>query len=282
MDQHNPLPLGKAEVILFATDGSDYTEGAAQEAIFFSQACGAKLIILYVVSIDSEVAATVHAQSAGAIQELKPYFENMEKMAADHDIECETVTVQSYQPEKTIVEEAYRHKADIIIMGRHGKRGLRQLLVGSMTAKVIGQGYPKVLVVPKDFMITGENILLATDGSEFSDLATKEALSLAKLCKALKKLIVYSGAKRESDRQSAEDLVDSVKAQMEENGVGGRCEYITDVGSPAERIVAIAQEKNVDLIIMGGFGKGFSKLLMGHVTERVIGKTHCAVLVIEK
>ncbi|MCI5132967.1 MAG: universal stress protein [Candidatus Electrothrix sp. EH2] len=36
------------------------------------------------------------------------------------------------------------------------------------------------------------------------------------------------------------------------------------------------------MILMGGHGKGLTKLLMGHVTEKVIGKAHCAVLVIEK
>jgi nucleotide-binding universal stress UspA family protein len=36
------------------------------------------------------------------------------------------------------------------------------------------------------------------------------------------------------------------------------------------------------MIIIGGHGKGLSKLLMGHVTERVIDKAHCAILVIEK
>jgi nucleotide-binding universal stress UspA family protein len=36
------------------------------------------------------------------------------------------------------------------------------------------------------------------------------------------------------------------------------------------------------MIIIGGHGKGLSKLLMGHVTERVIDMAHCAILVIEK
>jgi nucleotide-binding universal stress UspA family protein len=37
----------------------------------------------------------------------------------------------------------------------------------------------------------------------------------------------------------------------------------------------------VDVILVSGHGKGLSKLLMGHVTEKVIGKAHCAVLVLE-
>ena len=33
--------FGEVEVIALATDGSEYSDGAVQEAIFFSQACGA-------------------------------------------------------------------------------------------------------------------------------------------------------------------------------------------------------------------------------------------------
>ncbi|MCI5131137.1 MAG: universal stress protein, partial [Candidatus Electrothrix sp. EH2] len=47
-------------------------------------------------------------------------------------------------------------------------------------------------------------------------------------------------------------------------------------------ITQTAKDKEVDIILMGGHGKGLSKLLMGHVTEKVIGKAHCAVLVVEK
>ena len=36
------------------------------------------------------------------------------------------------------------------------------------------------------------------------------------------------------------------------------------------------------MILIGGHGKGLTKLLMGHVTKKVIGRGHCAVLAIEK
>ncbi len=282
MKKYQTHPLGEAQTILFATDGSSFTEGAAQEAIFFSQACNAKLIILYVVPIDTEVASAVHALSTEKTSEIQPYFDSMKKMCADHDISCETFVMQSYQPEKTIVQEATKHNADIIIMGRHGKRGLRQLLVGSMTAKIIGQGFSKVLVVPKDFIISGDTILLATDGSEFSKTAALEVVSLSKNCASLKNIVVLSVAKRASGLEKAKEVIRETKALLEENEVDVPCEYLSEVGSPAELIAQKAQELSTDIIVMGGYGKELSKLLMGHVTERVIGKAHCAVLVIAK
>jgi nucleotide-binding universal stress UspA family protein len=199
--------IGEAKTILLATDGSPYAEGAVQEAIFLSQACPADLIVLYVIGVDSEVASSVHAKTTEKAREILPHLNNIKKMASDHDINCETVILRSYQPEKTIVKEAKKRKADIIIMGRHGKRGLRQLLVGSMTAKVIGQRFPMVLVVPKDYMISGNTILLATDGSKFSNMALKETISFAKKCPTLKNIIIISIAKREAELKKAKKVI---------------------------------------------------------------------------
>ncbi|MCI5167581.1 MAG: universal stress protein, partial [Candidatus Electrothrix sp. GM3_4] len=56
--------MNKSEVIALATDGSSYTDGAVQETIFLAQACGAKIIVLHVIPIDSETATGAHASSA--------------------------------------------------------------------------------------------------------------------------------------------------------------------------------------------------------------------------
>ena len=53
------------------------------------------------------------------------------------------------------------------------------------------------------------------------------------------------------------------------------------VGDPVKAIVAAAREREVDMILLGGRGKGgIAKMLKGHVTENVIGQAHCAVLVV--
>ncbi len=66
MTEHSTYPMGKIKTIALATDGSDYTDGAAQEAIFFAQACGAKLVVLNVIAIDIEIASQATAAYATA------------------------------------------------------------------------------------------------------------------------------------------------------------------------------------------------------------------------
>ncbi|MCI5133081.1 MAG: universal stress protein, partial [Candidatus Electrothrix sp. EH2] len=170
--------VNASEVIALATDGSAYTDGAVQEAVFLAQSCGGKIVVLNVIPIDSGSATAVHASAAAMRKESKEYIDQIKKIADDHDIPCESIVEESYQPDKTIVELAYKEQADVLIMGRHGKQGLLKLLVGSMTSKVIGHGFPKVLVVPKDFTSGGESALLAVDGSAASQAAADEIIGM--------------------------------------------------------------------------------------------------------
>ena len=281
MTENNTQLMGQVDIIALATDGSEYCDGAVQEAIFLGQACGARIVVLSVIGIDSEIATSAHATSMTKRQQTSEYLENIKKMVNDNDIECEVVIEESYQPDKTIVELAYSHNADVLIMGRHGKKGLLKLLVGSMTSKVIGHGFPQVLVVPRNFAIGGDRILLATDGSEFSENAVDEAISMGIHCSTLKEIYTVSVASSEDKLDHARELTEKVCAKVKEQATNISCHPMALTGRAAEVIVATAKEKEVDIILVGGHGKGLSKLLMGHVTEKVIGKAHCAVLVIE-
>ena len=275
--------MNKSEVIALATDGSPYTDGAVQETIFLAQACGAKIVVLHVIPIDSESATGVHASSAATRLETKKYMDNISKLADDSGIPCKIIFEESYQPDKSIVELAYKHQADILIMGRHGKQGLLKLLVGSMTSKVIGHGFPKVLVVPKDFSIGGNKVLLAVDGSDASVAAADEIIGMGLHCTNLKEAYVLSVAQSESGLEQAQALAQATCTKGREQAPSVKFHPMSLIGKPAADVIAkAAEEKEVDMILIGGHGKGLTKLLMGHVTEKVIGRAHCAVLVIEK
>ncbi|MDU9047830.1 MAG: universal stress protein [Candidatus Electrothrix sp. Rat3] len=284
MPEHNTHLLGEAEIIALATDGSSYTDGAVQETIFLAQGCGAKIVVLNVIAVDSESATGLRASSVALSQEVSDYLDNIKKMADDSGIECDIVIEGSfYRPEKTIVDLAYKHNADVLVMGRHGKKGLLKLLVGSMTSKVIGQGFPQVLVVPHECSIKGERILVATDGSETGETAVETAISMGKNCSNLREIHVLSVASSEDELEQAQVVAETVCTKGREQAPSTNFYPLALVGKSAADIIAqTAEEKEVDMILIGGHGKGLSKLLMGHVTEKVIGKTHCAVLVLEK
>jgi nucleotide-binding universal stress UspA family protein len=278
--------MGELTTIALATDGSSYNDGAVKEAIFFSRLCGARLIILNIIDIDtgSESGAASSATYASQYREAKKYIENIEKQATENGIPCVVVIEKSFQPDKTIVELADKYQADLIIMGRHGNKSLLnlKLIGGNLTSKVIGHRFPQVLVVPWDYSIKMEKILLATDGSWFGQKALEEALNICAHETTLKEVFVLSVANKEVDLIEARELAETVCHNAREKTVHAVFTPLALVGRTSDVIVETAKGHDAGMIIIGGHGKGLSKLLMGHVTERVIDKAHCAILVIEK
>lgn len=273
--------LGESKTLLLATDGSLFSEGAIQEAIFFGQACRAKVIVLHVVLVQAESIGAANFAVRQGREQLAPHLDRIRAMAKDSGVELEVVVIGSSKPENTIVEQARLREADAILMGRHGKAGRLALLVGSMTGKVIAQGFPRVLVAPKDFIITGTQVLLALNDSPNSRQAAKEALSLGRTCTTLQKITVLTVAEQEKDLEAAQQLADAVCDQAVREQLPVPCEPLVVVGKPAGRIVEVARDRQVDMILIGGWGRRrLSKMLGGQVTEQVIGSAHCAVLVV--
>lgn len=281
MDRFSTSLLGQAKTLLLATDGSHFSDGAVQEAIFFGQACRARVIVLHVIHTEAESIKAANSIVMQRQQEMAPHLDQIRKMARDSGVELEVVAIGSSSPEKTIIEQARLREADVILMGRHGRTGRMSLLVGSMTAKVIGLGFPRVLVVPKDFLITGAHVLLALDGSPNSRQAAQEAISLGRTCSTLQRLTVVSVVKKDDERLQAQKMADEFCSQCRLENLQTACESLVLAGNPAELIVQTARERGIDMILMGGRGKSFmAKMLMGRVTEKVIGLAHCAVLVV--
>ena len=281
MNRFSTSLLGEAKTLLLATDGSVFSDGALQEAIFFGQACAARLIVLYVVKVDVESLKSANAKVTRKQKEIAPYLEDVRKMARDSGVECETVVVGSSVPEHAIVEQARKREADVIIMGRHGRAGRLYLLVGSMTAKVIGLGFPMVLMLPKDFTMTGTHVLVAVDDSPNSRLAVEEALSLGMCCVTLERLTFVAVARRESGLPAARKMVEDICIRGQEKWPHIHFEAVAGVGHPSNIIVRAAEERTVDMIMIGGMASGpLPKMFSGRVTKEVCGWAHCAVLVV--
>lgn len=137
-----------------------------------------------------------------------------------------------------------------------------------------------------------EKLLLATDGSEYSEGAIREAISFAKRCssKLYAMFVVgvitdyetFSPQKVEEAMEGeAKKHLESIRARALSEGVV--CEIILVHGEPHERIVEEAERIKADLIFIGRRGtKGLGKLLIGEVAAKVIGHASCKVFVVPK
>lgn len=280
MDRFSISLLGEARTLLLASDGSHFSDGALQEALFFGQACGARVVLLHVVKVEAESLRSANARVLRRQQEIRPYLDQCRAMARDAGVEMETVVVASSVPENAIIEQAILRRADVIIMGRHAQAGRLYLIVGSMTSKIISFGFPMVLTVPKDFIMTGAHVLVFVDGSPNSRLAVQEAMSLAG-CSTLERLSVVAVAKREKALPEAVAMAEAICAQGRAKWPDVAFMPVGTVGHPSNVIVRTAIENKADLIIMGGMDKGvWSKMFGGRVVKEVCGWAHCPVLVV--
>jgi nucleotide-binding universal stress UspA family protein len=85
----------------------------------------------------------------------------------------------------------------------------------------------------------------------------------------------------EAARRDAKKMEDEVARLAEADGVKAVCVIRENVVSVVEAIVSFAEERRVDLIVLGTRGQsGFKKLLMGSVSSGVVTHAHCSVLVV--
>ena len=136
----------------------------------------------------------------------------------------------------------------------------------------------------------GEKILVAVDGSPFSELAVDQAISLGGICNSEIFLIsvvdlypeqmAVAPALVEKMSEEVRQYLDKAKEKVDETGIS--CETIVRMGGkPHEFIIQEAKEKGADLIVMGTLGKsGIKRVLMGSVAQNVIGQAPCPVLVV--
>lgn len=192
------------------------------------------------------------------------------------------------EPYEQIVHVAEEENCDLIVMGRRGKSKMERALIGSVTARVIGHTNKDVLVIPETSKLSWENILLATDGSTCCDNALARALEIAqeRKVKLSAVSVVYTNDEfyavgqdvMKELYQEADKVLDKVRNWAGDLGV--QAELFVRDGEPHQAITAMAAEISASLIVMGSHGrKGLTRLLMGSVTERVIGYADCPVLV---
>lgn len=262
--------------ILVAVDGSDFSEGAAREAISLAKQCGSQLIAVDVVETNPEYAAIAPELVEKEELQVRDNLQAIKNQAGAEGVDTATVSHEGENAWEYIVSEARDQKAEMIVMGRRGRRAISRMAMGSATARVIGHAPCDVLVVPREAKVGCENILVATDGSGFSGAAVREAISMVKKCGG--KLSAISVASSEAEKPQAEDNLKKVNEQAAAAGIS--IETQAAVGKSYLKIIETAKQMNAGLIVIGCHGRtGLAKLLMGSVAERVIGLSPVAVLV---
>lgn len=141
-------PTPGFERLLVATDGSEFSKAAVQEAISIAGACSSILSVLLVFEVSAELELWDVLSTEKLEKRMRTYLEGIKTKAVRAGVKCEVILHLGDEPYKLIVAEAKKRKVSAIVMGSHGRTGLTRLMMGSTVQRVIGHAPCKVLVVP--------------------------------------------------------------------------------------------------------------------------------------
>ena len=141
--------------ILITTDGSALATAAAHAGVEFATQVSAEIIGLFVapeyqypiyVEIIPPSYPTEEEYQASMKKAGEAYFKEIKQSAESAGLKFSGVTMFSDTTAKQIVHTAEEHGCNLIFMGSHGRGGWGQLLLGSVTSKVLSACQIPVLV----------------------------------------------------------------------------------------------------------------------------------------
>jgi universal stress protein A len=140
--------------ILVPTDFSDPSGDALGTAMAFAELSGATLDLVH-VAVEATYALPPPVDVASVPIDMTKLLERAaEGLAAEERrVRAAGITTDSAtlvgRPDSEIVTRAAATKADLIVMGTHGRSGLAHALLGSVAERVVQHAHCPVLIVPK-------------------------------------------------------------------------------------------------------------------------------------
>lgn len=274
-------PVGRFERILLASDGTPCSFDAERVALTIAREWGATLHVASVVVTNPIAEEVAYAQVETAGSAVHDLLARLHGEAQALGIAVEKVLLRGRDPLEMIVSAADEHRADLIVMGRRDKPGLLRRIVGATTTKAIGSARCSVLVVPEGARMWRRRILVATDGSRFSDAAAVAAGRIAELCRLPVSVISTIRASFTAERAAqAGDAAARVHDFLAARNIDVDKAVLN--GEPNQLIVSTAAALGADLIVLGTHGRtGWERLVVGSVTESVVKASPLPVLAVK-
>ena len=284
--------MGKYKKILVAVDGSESGRNALLQAFRLAVEEKCWITVTSVVPPFTGDLDLTGVRGDVLASLAKPYEDALreaEDLAREERVLIKTVREEGETYER-IVDLADGSNCDVIVMGRRGLKKIDRTLVGSVTARVIGHAQRDVLVVPGGTTLGWKKILVGTDGSKYSGIAINKAVDFAKAYGG--SLVVLSVVDVPAEfcaeaPKAVEDMIRKAReytaaAKKQAEAAGVKSESYVGEAEAWEAIVKLANDQDVNMIVVGSHGRtGLRRLLMGSVTEKVIGHAPCPVLVVK-
>ncbi len=275
--------------ILLPLDGSLVSETTLGLAAAMARRLAAQLVVLRVTDPRAPLPAGAAGMAAALCQaDQDGASEYLERIARDltHRGVGGEVHWRQGHPVDQIVRVAREERVDLILMATHGRSGPARWMLGSVAEGVLRVAPCPVLLARGHL---GEfegfqRVIVPVQSTQASQEALREVQAYLHpqarltLVRATDDLVRLSAVR--SDEAAYQEYLGALEAELAELDPGGRCARQVVDAAPAEAILAVANEQEADLIAMSTHGRrGYNRLVVGSVTERVARHAPCSLLV---
>ncbi|GLI53847.1 universal stress protein [Thermodesulfovibrio yellowstonii] len=277
--------------ILACIDGSEESFHAFEEAVKFSKEIG---ITVFALTVAPPYHGDISLIGIGlSLEELnKPYKDTLSR-AKDIANKYGVLVKPLYEegePFEKIVDISEEISADLIVMGKKGMSALREVLMGSVTERVIGYSNIDVLIVPKDSTIKWNKVLVAVDVSPYGERICGRAIEIAKnfgselnvisVVEVPSEVFAIKPEIFDTHLEKIKQYLKNLETKFLKENI--LTNTIIEEGEPYRKIMETAEKIKADLIIIGSHGRtGLKRLLMGSTCQRVTGLSKVPVLVVK-
>ncbi len=139
--------------ILVPVDGSETSFAAVAKAAELAKAFGSKITVVQVLTLDPYIAAEyITANQTNDLIErarasIVKTLEEAKQKFTEQGVEAETKLLEGQVIAREITNAAKELNADLIVIGSHGRTGLKKLFLGSVAQSILSEGNTPVLVV---------------------------------------------------------------------------------------------------------------------------------------
>ncbi|MBV0900855.1 universal stress protein [Haloarcula salina] len=278
------------DTILVPIDDSPGSERAFEAAVTLAKQYGSAVHVLSVV--DEHGPRTDEWDRDGDSPAAAFVDEHADAVSADGiDV---TPAVREGVVHEEILDYADESGVDLVVMGTHGRTGVRRYLLGSVTEKVVRLSDVPVLSVKADAEageVSFDDILLPTDGSSGAEAAIEPTAALASTTDATVHVLsavdtrslgidVGSSVIIDELESVADDAVATASDRLYEDGVDAVKTAVAH-GIPYQVILQAIDDNDVDLVVIGTHGRtGIDRYLLGSVTEKIVRTAPVPVLTV--
>lgn len=283
------------EDILLPFDGREDGSEVLRHVGELARWADATVHVLFVADTTRDSVTVVGNQVVDAlVREGESTVEEAEGVLESLGVDHRSDVVQG-NPAQAIVAYADQYGMDLIVAATRGREGVSRYLAGSVSEKVVRLSPVPVLTTrtraDERLEFPYERVLVATDGSDDANRAATHGLTLASALDATVHVLsvvddaalgfdVRSVASAADRDRVANEAIDHVVAEATERGIADPVRHV-EHGSPVEEILAVIEDHDVDLAVLGTTGRrGTDRILLGSVAERTVRSAPVPVLTV--